>query len=165
MDTSWIKGKKGNYKHGMRHTRIYNIWRSMRQRCNNPGCGSYEKYGAKGVKVCDEWESFPAFYDWAMENGYSDTLSIDRIDPFGNYEPLNCRWADLATQENNKRTTVRLTINGETKTIHEWSEVTGVPHKLIWERMKYGIPEDRILYLGNLHKDRLNNYKRRKETK
>ena len=76
---------RGNYKHGMRHTRIYNIWRSMRQRCSNPKCINYKNYGGKGVQVCPEWEDFQTFYDWAMSNGYTDKLTIDRLDASGNY--------------------------------------------------------------------------------
>lgn len=94
--------------HGMCGTRVYRIWKGMKKRCYNKNTIDYKKwYGEEGVTVCDEWrESFELFYKWAMENGYRDDLSIDRIDPYGNYEPSNCRWADAKTQANNKRTKV-----------------------------------------------------------
>ena len=98
----------GNYKHGMRHTRLYNIWRSMNQRCNNPNTINFKRYGGRGITVCDEWkDDFQAFYDWAMANGYSDELTIDRLDPNGNYEPSNCRWATWEQQANNKRNSMK----------------------------------------------------------
>jgi hypothetical protein len=75
----------------------------MRHRCNNPNSDNYSYYGGRGIEVCDEWNDFLAFHDWAMANGYADNLSIDRINPDGNYEPLNCRWATIKEQRNNRR--------------------------------------------------------------
>lgn len=95
--------------HGKTGTRIYRIWKAMKNRCYNQNTRDYKKwYGSKGVSVCDEWrDNFVAFYNWSMKNGYNDNLSIDRIDPFGNYEPSNCRWADSKTQNQNKREMVK----------------------------------------------------------
>ena len=94
-------------KHGMSKTRLYGILADMRQRCNNHNNKSYEYYGAKGIKVCDEWldkkSGFKNFYNWSMANGYADNLTIDRINPNGNYEPSNCRWATASEQNFNKR--------------------------------------------------------------
>ena len=84
--------------HGMSHTRLYRIWNAMKQRCENPKAISFPRYGGRGIAVCTEWKnSFEAFRNWAMANGYSDKLTIDRINNDGNYEPSNCRWVTNKT--------------------------------------------------------------------
>lgn len=82
--------------HGKCYTRLYKILSGMKQRCNNPNRKDYEYYGAKGVKVCKEWEIFVDFESWAMQNGYSDDMTIDRIEEDGDYEPSNCQWITLS---------------------------------------------------------------------
>lgn len=120
--------------HGMSHTRLHNIWLTMRQRCEKPNCSAYQKYGAKGIRVCDEWGSFISFRDWSMSNGYTDELTIDRIDPRGNYEPSNCRWVTQKEQQNNRSNNVKLTYNGVTRSIIEWSEITQIPLRILYDR-------------------------------
>ena len=90
-------------KHDKSRTRLYQCWRDMKQRCSNPHCCNYKYYGARGISVCDEWLDFINFYNWAIANGYSDTLTIDRIDNDGNYEPDNCRWASKSVQNMSMR--------------------------------------------------------------
>ena len=129
----------GNYKHGMRYTRIYSIWRSMRQRCGNPNCKNFRNYGGRGIAVCAEWQgSFQSFCDWAMANGYKEHLTIDRIDVNGNYEPSNCRWVSYTKQANNKTNNRLLEFQGDQHTLGEWAEITGIRLATIWARLNSG---------------------------
>ena len=127
--------------HHMSGTRLHKIWKSIRKRCNctNTAYREYRDYYARGIRVCEEWDDFEAFYKWAMANGYKDNLSIDRIDVNGNYEPCNCRWVDNTTQQRNRRNTVKITFNGETKALTEWCEIYGLNIKTCYGRLhNYG---------------------------
>lgn len=138
-------GNHNHLKHGKRHTRIYNIWRAMRQRCSNPNCINYMRYGGKGVMVCNEWNDFETFYEWSMQNGYSDDLTIDRIDNDKGYEPSNCRWVTIIQQANNKRANRRITMNGVTHTLAEWPRITGIKSATISRRLHLGhTPEEAL---------------------
>lgn len=101
------KMNKAKTTHGMRYTRIYKVWEAMKRRCNSEVCEKYPIYGGRGITYCKEWENFEPFHRWAMENGYEEHLTIDRIDVNGNYEPSNCRWSTWKQQANNKRNTVK----------------------------------------------------------
>ena len=131
--------KEGNnLKHGGRGTRIYQIWKGMRERCYTKTCSIYKNYGARGITICEEWSDFNVFKEWALKNGYADDLSIDRIDVNGNYEPSNCKWATMKEQANNTRNNHFLTLNGERKTISQWAEKTGLRSATIASRVRRG---------------------------
>lgn len=133
----------GGATHHKTNTRLYTIWTSMKRRCYNPHDKSYQKwYGAKGIKVCDEWkDDFMSFHDWSVSNGYNDTLSIDRIDYNGNYEPSNCRWVTSQVQTRNKSNNVLLSYNKEMLTVTDWARRLNVAQSTIKRRFeKYGSP-------------------------
>lgn len=120
----------------------------MHDRCENKKSSSYKNYGARGVKVCAEWSSFENFMEWACLNGYSDILSIDRIDNDGNYEPANCRWTDNYTQANNTRHNHYLEYKGERKTLSQWSKEFGINYHKLKDRInKCGWSVERSLML------------------
>lgn len=125
--------------HGKEGTRIYRIWQGVKNRCLNQNEPAYKKYGGRGITVCEEWKNnFQAFYNWAMESGYQDNLTIDRINNDGNYEPSNCRWTTAKIQANNRRSNRIVEYNGENITLSELSEKTGVPYGRIAHRLYRG---------------------------
>lgn len=127
---------KRNYVHGKRHTRLYRIWLVMKNRCNNPNDKYYYCYGGKGIKVCDEWaEDFMSFYNWSIANGYSDKLSIDRIDSDKGYQPDNCRWATNKEQQNNKTNNHYITYKGKTQSMKKWSEELNIDYSTLRSRI------------------------------
>ena len=130
---------KGNYKHGFGKTRLYHIWKNMKQRCDNTNSHKYYIYGARGITVCDEWKNdFMIFYNWSMNNGYKDNLSIDRIDNEKGYNPENCRWVNNKTQANNRRNNILITYDGVTNNLKQWSEVLNIPYSTLRNRyVKY----------------------------
>lgn len=135
--TSKSCGCKRRTKKGLTKTRQYNIWRLMNERCYNKNNISYKNYGARGIKVCDKWrgdDGFINFYNWAMNNGYRDYLTIDRIDVNGNYEPNNCRWATMEIQSRNRRDNVYIELNGNSKTMEEWAEELNIPASTLSNR-------------------------------
>lgn len=94
---------RANYRHGLHKTRIYQTYTDMKQRCLNPNNSRFHRYGGRGIAICAEWlDSFTNFYEWAMENGYTDKLTIERVDNDGNYCPDNCKWATMAEQLKNR---------------------------------------------------------------
>ncbi len=127
--------------------RLYKIYDKMKQRCNNKNDTNYRHYGRRGITVCDEWlNDFMTFYNWSMNNGYKENLTIDRINVNGNYEPNNCRWVDNVTQQNNKINTVHLTYNGKTQSIAQWSRETGIKQSTLYYRYHKGWDCYKCLY-------------------
>ncbi|MWV44871.1 hypothetical protein GRF59_14715 [Paenibacillus sp. HJL G12] len=112
-----------NITHGLSDNKLYSVWCDIKSKCLNSKNKNYKYYGGKGVKICSTWlEDFMIFYNWATENGYSDGLTIDRIDVNGDYKPSNCRWVDMKTQGNNRTTCTYITLNDKTQTIQQWAE-------------------------------------------
>lgn len=133
----------GAKRHGMSKTRLAHIWSSMKQRTENPDCNTYKYYGARGIKVCEEWKnSFETFRDWALTNGYSDKLTIDRIDVNKGYFPDNCRWVDVYIQANNKTDNHYITRGGETHTLADWCRILNVSKSTVFKRQRQGLPEE-----------------------
>ncbi len=109
--------------HGESHTRLHDIWRGMIKRCEAPYASRYDLYGGRGIGVCAEWHTYENFAEWAKQSGYRDDLSIDRIDPNGNYCPENCRWATAKEQSNNTSRNHYVEYDGKRYTISELAEI------------------------------------------
>ena len=108
----------------------------MRDRCYNTNRSQYTDYGGRGIVVCQEWlDDFMNFYNWAIDNGYKDGLTIDRINNDGNYEPDNCRWVDSKTQQRNRRNNRNFTYQGETHCLKEWCEILGLRYNTVVNRI------------------------------
>lgn len=131
--------------HGLSHSRLYTQWRLMINRCTCPSHKSYADYGGRGISVCDEWKTFVNYKEWALSHGYNDSLTIDRIDVDGNYEPSNCRFADMITQCNNRRSSKFLTYQGKTLSQSQWARELGLSRNVIHGRVKRGLPVEEIL--------------------
>lgn len=131
-------------KHGKSRSRIYCVHTAMMMRCYNPNTCEYQNYGGRGIEVCDEWHDFETFCKWAMENGYDENsaqhkdCTLDRINVNGNYEPSNCRFVAMKTQQRNKRSNVMITYNGETHCMSEWAEIAGLKYVTFCHRLKAG---------------------------
>lgn len=126
-------------KHGKSYTKLYGVWHAMIRRCESPNAKSAKNYYLKGIKVCDEWKIFPNFYEWAMNNGYREELTLDRIDSNKNYSPDNCRWADRFVQNSNTSRNVYYTYNGKTMTMAQWARELGIARNTLLLRIrKYG---------------------------
>lgn len=130
-------------------TSLYNA----KMRCVNPSDKDYPAYGGRGIKICAEWlDSTDSFVKWALENGYSEKLTLDRIDPNGNYEPSNCRWITHQEQQWNKCNTIYINYRGETKSLGEWSEITGIGTGILYFRVKKNWSEEKLFRPVNKHK-------------
>ncbi len=127
-------------RNGLSYTKLYAAHHNMKNRVLNENDINYRSYGGRGIKVCDEWEDeesgFINFYNWAKENGYEEGLTLERKDVNGDYKPDNCTWITWEEQANNKRNTVWITIDGETKTLGDWSKISGVNRRTIWQRFR-----------------------------
>lgn len=116
------RNKETGSLHGdsVKYERLHNSWSAMLNRCDHTNNKNYDLYGGRGIKVCDEWHKWEVFRDWALDNGYNDGLTIDRIDRNGNYEPSNCRWVTMDVQANNKSNNKYITYQGRTQSLADW---------------------------------------------
>lgn len=138
-----------NYSHGESGSRLYSIWTNMITRTENPKGTAFNRYGGRGIRMCSEWRtSFEAFRDWAMDNGYTDDLTIDRIDNDRGYGPDNCRWAPWADQFNHRSDTKQITFNGETLSIAQWAEKLNLSKTMLYQRFAAGWSVERALTEG-----------------
>lgn len=130
--------------------KLYRVWASMKGRCYNKNNKAYCNYGAREIYICEEWKKdYAAFRDWAVSNNYKDGLTIDRIDNDKGYSPDNCRWVTMKEQQNNKRCNRKITINGETKTVKEWSEYANIQYATLVRRLELGWSDDNLLKPAN----------------
>lgn len=122
--------------HGQCKSRLYNIWENMKHRCLNSKASNYNNYGGRGITICNEWcDSYETFSKWALNNGYDDSLFIDRIDNNKGYCPDNCRWATRLMQNRNQRSNHRITYQNETHTLSEWAEIKGLSRSCLDTRI------------------------------
>lgn len=135
------------FKHGMIGTSEYAAWTDAKDRCSNPKRIGYQNYGGRGIKMCDRWKvNFKNFLA-DMGKKPDPSFSLDRIDPNGNYTPENCRWADRLTQARNRRNTLRITYQGQEKTLNEWDKIFNFTRNTTKRRLRSGWPIDQIFNL------------------
>ena len=131
-----LRHKAVNKTHGASKTRLYTIWYKMRNRCNNPKDLVYNRYGGRGITVCEEWNnSFESFREWAVSQGYKEELTIERVDNNKGYSPENCVWATAKTQANNRRSCVTFSHNGKTQNLMQWCKELDLDYKLVHNRI------------------------------
>lgn len=146
MANDWSGVNNPKYKHGKTGHKLHNVFNGMKQRCYDPNHVRYGKYGGKGITICDEWlRDFMSFYDWCMENGWKEGLTVDRIDHDLGYSPDNCRIVSYAVQSNNLSNNRMVTWRGRTQTITQWSRETGLRFNTIKNRIKNGWDMDDVM--------------------
>ena len=145
-EQSLMAAKSQKFPKHMTSSRLYTIWNGVKSRCYVKTSTPYKKYGAKGITMCDEWKNdFVSFYNWSIENGYADNLTLDRINGEGNYEPSNCRWVSYTKQANNTKANVFLTLNGESHTLTEWSRLLNINFTTLQNRRSKGWDDAKVL--------------------
>ena len=154
-----------NKTHGMTNTRIYKIWADMKNRCTNTNNQSYSDYGGRGINICEKWNEFESFYEWSKVSGYSDDLTIDRIDVNGDYEPGNCRWATYKQQNNNKRNNIYIEYDDKLITLTELSTITNINSKTLRERYNKGDRNEKLIRTVTVKVKGDNNNKNSKKKK
>lgn len=147
-----------------KEARLYRIWVSMKNRCQNPNNYSYHNYGGRGITVCKEWQHYESFAEWALSHGYTDELLIERNDNNGPYCPENCRWATRKEQNCNTRQNHWLTYDGRTMTISQWAEATGLSQSAIFCRIQKGWSVEKTLTVRDGKHEQADKYTANGET-
>lgn len=130
------KEAKPTLRHNMSKTRLYREWASIKRRCYTKSDKGYKNYGLRGIKMCDDWKnSFESFMKWALENGYTDALTIERIDVNKDYCPENCAWIPFDEQQKNRRTCRYFRYKGKEKNLSEWCKELGLSYKNVHNRI------------------------------
>lgn len=130
-----LKHKKHDTHH-LSHTPLCKVWYKMRQRCYSINDQAYKDYGGRGITICDEWKNnFESFYNWSLANGYTDGLTIDRINNNDGYSPQNCRWSTPKEQANNRRSCRYFTFDGKTMNLMQWCNLLNLPYKIVHSRI------------------------------
>lgn len=124
--------------HGLHSHPLYGVWTDMKYRCNNNNSTYYYRYGGRGIRVCDEWDDFENFYNWAMSNGYEYGLTIERKNNNGDYCPENCAWADRVVQANNRGNSRLIKYGDEEHTIAQWARILGVEYGQLYRSITKG---------------------------
>lgn len=130
-----IKINNGTRTHGATKTRLYQVWCNMRRRCEDSKSSQYKDYGGRGITVCEGWHDFAQFQTWALSNGYTDNLTIERKDVDGDYEPNNCTWISKKDQANNRRSCVVYEYKGEKHNLMQWCNIYNLPYDTVRTRL------------------------------
>ena len=155
-------GKTRKYPPGTdAYSRLYRIWKSMKERCLREKHPKYSNYGGKGITVCSEWLKYGPFREWAISSGYTDELSIDRKDNDLGYSPSNCQWKTVTEQNNNKRTNMVIHAWGETKNATAWSKDPRckVSFGTLYRRILRGMNPEEALTLEPQNQDQFKSHK------
>lgn len=147
-----VIGNKNSFRHGQYGTRLYWIWKSMIQRCENLNHIGYKHWGGRGISVYSEWHDAKIFFKWALINGYKEELQIDRIDNDGGYGPGNCRFVTAKEQHRNRRGNRLIKIGNKTKLLCEWVELSGIKRTTLMRRIELGWSGYRLLEPARKHK-------------
>lgn len=131
--------------HGLSNHPLHNVWNGMKTRCYNRNHKYFHRYGGRGISVCDAWrDNFLDFYNWCVDHGYKNGMTVDRIDNDGDYKPSNCRLVDYVEQANNRSNTIYVIHNGKSYTISDICKLTGLKRRTVYERIKKGLPFEEI---------------------
>lgn len=148
------KNKKRNTirTHGDTGKRLYRIWAGMKTRCNTKSSSRYKYYGAKGIKIYNEWNNYKIFKEWALKNGYTELLTIDRINSIGNYQPNNCRWINMKEQARNRKNSIYINYQGQNLHIKQWAEKLNISYNAIINRLKINKNPEFVLRKNKYYK-------------